>query len=104
MKRSSSISIRLPNELLDNIEILMKTGKFGTHSQAIRYCIELGMKVESLRPKVKDSEFLKSIDFLKEGDNMFSWMSGLTDNQLDGLVSAVHMERDERLKKWRSMI
>lgn len=103
MKRSSSISIRLPNELLDNIELLMENGKFGTHSQAIRYCIELGMKIESLRPKIKDSEFLKSIDFLKEGNNIFSWLSDLTDNQLDGLVSAVHMEHDERLKKWSSM-
>jgi len=96
MIRSCSFSIRLPLELLDSLARNVKEGKFSSVSEAIRSYIELGMHVESYKTIIKDPQFLKSIEELKQTEGVFHWIETLTDEQVNAIAIALKMEKEKR--------
>ncbi len=96
MIRSCSFSIRFPLELLDSLERNVKEGKFSSVSEAIRSYIELGMHVESYKTIIKDPQFLKSIEELKQTEGVFHWIETLTDEQVTAITTALKMEKEKR--------
>jgi len=89
-------SLRLSLELLDKLENAVHEQKFDSVSKAIRYYIELGIRVESFKTSIKDPEFLKSIGELKQTDGIFEWIETLSPEQIDAIAYALQMEKDKR--------
>lgn len=96
MKRTSLFSLRLSLDLLDKLENTVKEGKFPNVSEAIRSYVELGMYVESYKTMIKDPEFLKTIEELKQTEGVFDWVETLNDIQMDGITTAIKMEKEKR--------
>ena len=96
MIRSCSFSIRLPLELLDSLERNVKEGKFSSISDAIRSYIELGMYVESYKTIIKDPQFLKSIEELKQTEGVFDWIETLSDEQANAITTALKIDKEKR--------
>jgi len=96
MKRSCSFSLRIPADLLDNLENKVKDGKFQSISGAIKSYIEVGMHVESYKTMIKDPAFLKSIEELKQTEGLFQWTETLKDNEVDAIASALKFEKEKR--------
>ena len=98
IKRSFIISLRLDNELLEKLEktTQLPEKKFSSVSEAIRNYTELGMLAESYQHEIKNPEFIKSIDELKQGDKVFEWLQTLGDAQLDAIFMASKMEKEGR--------
>lgn len=98
MKHSCSISLRLPLEFLEKFESSVKQGKFPNVSEALRSYAKLGMHVESFKTMIKDPEFLKSIDELKQTEGIFQWIETLTDAQADAIKTALEMDKERRTR------
>ncbi len=96
MIRSCSFSLRLPLDLLDKLENSVKDGKFLNVSEAIRSYIQVGIHVESYKTMIKDPEFLKSIEELKQTEGIFQWIETLNDQQMDAIATAFKMEKEKR--------
>jgi len=90
------MSIRIPVPLLEKLIRSVEEEKFSSISMAFRSYAELGIHVESFRTSIKDPEFLKSIDELKQGNKIFEWVETLTDQQTDAMVHALKMEQEKR--------
>ena len=96
MKRTSLLSLRISLDLLDKLENTVKEGKLSNISEAIRYYVELGMYVESYKSMIKDPEFLKTIEELKQTEGVFNWLETLNDTQMDAIATAIKMEKEKR--------
>ena len=99
MQHSCCISLRLPLEFLEKLESSVKQGKFPYVSEAIRSYAGVGMLVESYKLKIKDPEFLKTIEELKQNDGIFHWTKNLTDEQLDAIAEALKIDKEQRYGK-----
>ena len=99
MIRSASFSIRVSLNILDELEKTVVVGKFSSIAEAMRFYIQLGMKIESYESIIKDPAFLEKIEDLKQGDKIFHWTETLTDTQLDSVSYALKMEKDRRFEK-----
>ncbi len=98
MKKSIPVSIRLPLDMIFKLESLTSGNekKFATISEAIRSHIEVGFMVASMKSKIKDPEFLNSIEEIKKKESIFEWVATLRDNELSAIQTACQMERDGR--------
>jgi len=96
MIRSCSFSLRVPLELLDKLVNAVKEDKFPSISEAMRSYIELGIRVESYKTKIKDPEFLKTIEELKQSEGIIEWSNALTNQQIDAIATALKMEKERR--------
>jgi Arc/MetJ-type ribon-helix-helix transcriptional regulator len=94
-----SISVRMPCELLEKLEEKITIKQFKDRSEAIRSYVELGLHVESYRSSIKDPEFLKSMEDLRQDDKIFEWMSSLKENELTAIKTAIELEREIRSKR-----
>ncbi len=99
MNRSCSFSLRIPLDLLERLENTVKNNKFPSVSEAIRSYIAVGMHVESYKTMIKDPEFLKSIEELKQTEGIFTWIETLEDQQVDAIATALKMEKEQRFEK-----
>jgi len=101
MKRTVLIGLRIPLDLLEELEKTVSgpEKKFGSISEAFREYVKLGLRVESYKAVIKDPEFLKSIDYLKQNDGIFNWIETLTDQQTDAIAYALQMEKEKRNEK-----
>jgi len=102
MIRSCAFSLRIPLDLMDKLVNAIKEEKFDSISEAMRSYIELGMHIQSYQPKIKDPEFLKSIEELKKTDGVIRWINTLTDVQIDAIATALQMEKNNRYEKKNS--
>jgi len=96
MKRSCSFSLRIPLELLEKIDNVVKQGKFPSVAEAIRSYVLVGMHVESYKTMIKDPKFLKSIEDLKRTEGIFQWIETLTEEQADAIAMGIKMEKEKR--------
>jgi len=96
MIRSCSFSLRISLDLLEKLENSVKSGKFSSVSDAIRSYTQVGMHVESYKTMIKDPEFLKSIEELKQTEGIFQWIETLNDQQMDAIATAFTMEKEKR--------
>jgi len=100
IKHSFTIGLRISEDLLGELEkAVYNEKKFNNISEAIRGYVKLGLKVESLKTVIKDPEFLKSIEFLKQTDGIFGWLETLNDQQTDAMAYAIQMEKERRYEK-----
>lgn len=96
MHHSCSYSLRLPLDLLDKLEKTVNEGKFTSMAEAVRSYVKVGMHVESYKTMIKDPEFLKSIEELKQTEGIFQWTETLSDEQADAIAMALKMEKEKR--------
>ncbi len=100
MIRSCSFSLRIPLDLLDQLENKVKEGKFQSIAEAMKSYIKVGIHVESYKTMIKDPAFLKSIEELKQTEGLFDWIETLKDNEVDAIASALQMEKEKRVENW----
>jgi len=96
MKRTISFSLRIPLELVEKLENAVKIKKFPSVAEAIRSYVLVGMHVESYKRMIKDPEFLKSIERLKQNEGIFQWIETLTAEQADAIKMAIEMDKEKR--------
>lgn len=82
--------------MLDRLENAVKEQKFPSVSEAIRTYVEVGMHIESCKGLIKDPQFLKSMEELKQTEGIFDWFQTLTNSELDAMHTASKMEKEKR--------
>ena len=100
ISRATSVSVRFPARLLDDIDVELEKGEFSSTSQAIIKCTEVGLEAirykEMMSDPVKAAEFaVKMQEAIKE-DEVGRWAETLTRDQLDGFVMLLKMEKEKR--------
>jgi len=95
MKRSSVISLRIDNDLLDKIEAKAKE-KDISESKALRDYVVLGLLTETFKHELNNPAFLKSIEELKQGNSLIEWSQTLTQSQRSAIKFA--LEEQDKLE------
>ena len=107
IKRTTLVSTRWDLVDLDSIEQLVKSpinvdGKFRNTSEAIRECAKVGVKVHNYQEMMKDpekaNEFREKMQVMIQNDEVIGWAHTLDNNQIDGFIMALQMEKESRYK------
>jgi len=99
IKRHTLFSIRMPFDLIDKLEAKVKENKFKSISDAVRQYVQVGIHVESIKSKIKDPDFIKSVEHLKQEDNLIHWAKNLKDNEIDAISLTIQTEKENRYAK-----
>lgn len=94
-------SIRIPFEMFEELKGKMQEKKINTVSEGIRSYCQLGLWVERIKTEVKNPEFIKKIDELKQGNALFEWSQTLTEEQARAVRDAITLDLDSRIKQVR---
>ena len=88
------------NEILDDIDEIIKTNNYENTSIAIRELAKMGIKLYNYREMMKDpkqsEEFQRKMHDLVQNDQVFDWTHTLSDSQIDGFFMAIQMEKEKR--------
>ena len=100
ISRATSVSVRFPARLLDDIDVELEKGEFSSTSQAIIKCTEVGLEAikyrEMMSDPVKAADFaVKMQEAIKE-DEVSQWAETLSKEQLDGFIMLMNMEKEKR--------
>ena len=102
LKRTTIVSTRWDLKILEEIEKLVINKNFKNHSQAIRECTKVGMKVHNYQEMMKDpqkaDEFRAKMQEMIANEEMLDWVQTLQPEQIDGFLMALQMEKDNRHK------
>lgn len=90
------IGLRVPLDLLEQIDKKVEEKKFGNRTNAVLSYLQMGLHVESFKTSIKDPEFLKHIDDLKQGNSLFEWAETMTDDQRDAIASAIQFVKENK--------
>jgi len=93
--------LRLPLDFFDKLENAKKIGKFPSVAEALRSYAKVGMRVESFKKTIKDPEFLKSIEELKQTEGVFEWIETLSDSEEDAILQGLEMDKEKRFQNAR---
>lgn len=100
VKRSTMISTRWDNYILDDLDEVIKSNNYPNTSQAIRELTKIGIKLYHYKEMMKDpqlsEEFRKKMQELVTNDQVFDWTGALSDSELDGFFMAFQMEKEKR--------
>ena len=100
ISRATSVSVRFPARLLDDIDVELEKGEFSSTSQAIIKCTEVGLEAirykEMMSDPVKAAEFAAKMQEAIKEDEVGRWAETLTRDQLDGFVMLLKMEKEKR--------
>jgi len=100
VKRSTNISTRWDNMILDDLDEVIKSNKYPNVSEAIRELTKIGIKLYNYREMIKNpklsEEFRKKMHGLVQNDKVFDWTNTLTDSELDGFFMAIQLEKEKR--------
>ena len=107
VKRTTIINFRCELSLLDDIEKLVKSpltpkGVFPNTSEVIRECTKVGIKVHNYQEMMKDpdkaNEFREKMQDMIKNEEVFEWAHTLDQQQIDGFLMALQMEKDKRFE------
>lgn len=94
------ISTRWNNEILDDLDEVIKSNKYPNTSEAIRELTKIAIKLYRYKEMMKDprlsEEFHNKMQDLVSNDQVFDWTKTLSDSQLDGFFMAIQMEKEKR--------
>lgn len=93
------IGLRVPLDLLQQIDKKVTERKFTNRTDAVLSYIQMGIHVESFKASIKDPEFLKHIDELKQGNQLFEWAETLKDNERDAIASALQFVKESKFSQ-----
>ena len=100
ISRATSVSVRFPARLLDDIDIELEKGEFSSTSQAIIKCTEVGLEAikykEMMADPVKAAEFATKMQEAIKEDEVSQWAETLSREQLDGFIMLMTMEKEKR--------
>ena len=100
IKRSTMISTRWNNFILDELDEVIKSNHYSNTSEAIRELVKIGIKLYNYKEMMKDpqqsEEFLRKMQNLVQNNDVFDWTNTLSDTQLDGFFMALQMEKEKR--------
>ena len=100
ISRATSVSVRFPARLLDDIDIELEKGEFSSTSQAIIRCTEVGLEAikyrEMMNDPVKAAEFAAKMQEAIKEEKVERWAETLTREQLDGFIQLMKMEKEKR--------
>ena len=101
ISRSTSVSVRVPNGLLDDLEMEIEKGEFRSVSDAVIKCTEVGLEAIRYKEMIKDpkkaEEFATKVKELVQQDELFTWAETLSTEQVDAFVSLLKMEKEKRV-------
>ena len=87
---------------MDETDTLVDVGKFSSSADAIRETSRIGCKVIRYQEMMKDpkqaTEFARKMQEAVHQDKIFEWAATLTENQIDGFMMALEMEKEGRYK------
>lgn len=105
VKRTTIISTRWDLVTIDDIDKLVKTplnptAPFANTSEAVRELAKVGVKVHNYQEMMKDpekaNEFLEQMQSMIKNDKVFEWANTLSNDQIDGFLMALQMQKDKR--------
>ena len=100
ISRATSVSVRFPARLLDDIDIELEKGEFSSTSQAIIKCTEVGLEAikykEMMNDPVKAAEFAAKMQEAIKDEEVGRWAETLSKEQLDGFIMLLGMEKEKR--------
>jgi hypothetical protein len=98
----------IPFEMLLSIKDWVKKKPFKSESEATRYFMDIGMKIESMKSIMEDPEkskqFIDEMKKMMKADQIFNWIETLDDTQLLGMSQAVSVEKERRAPKQRQIL
>jgi metal-responsive CopG/Arc/MetJ family transcriptional regulator len=94
-----SLHFFLPIELVQELDSKVEDRTFSCRAEALRAYCQLGLKAEQFKKQIKDPEFLKSIDEMKQNDGIFEWLATLTPDQENAIAFAIQMDKEQRTKQ-----
>ena len=100
IKRTALVSLRLPINELDEYENLVLQKLFTSLSEAIRECGSKGRLLLSykdvLNDPVKKKEFFEKLDSTLKSEQIFEYLTSLTDTELRGISEAIQIVQEKR--------
>ena len=98
---TATISLRLTNELWHKIHDLVDGKSIPDLSHAVRSLIEAGLWLLEHKNELTDPEksqkLIEEYNSNVEEQNLFSWIGQLSDIQIQGMQSALELEREKRI-------
>jgi Arc/MetJ-type ribon-helix-helix transcriptional regulator len=101
IKKTTIVNIRFDDDLITKLNQLVSDATFENVSSAVRELIHIGLLTLNYKQQIKDPEFVKSVDELKQNDNLFNWIETLNQNQQDALFYTLKMTRENRYEQAR---
>lgn len=100
---SVSISIRLDNELWQDIQEFIVRGDFENTSKALRAFVKLGLWVHKNKGKFENKSQMTELqkmwtDQMNE-KQMLDWPKTLSNSQIEGVMMALDLEKEKRVKQ-----
>jgi len=92
-------TIRTPQDLWNMLSEKVDDKTFPNISDAYRSYALLGLKIESYKAQIKDPEFLKSIEEMRQNNSIFEWLATLSESQKEGISFALQMDKESRYKQ-----
>ena len=101
MRTKTAVTVTIDNALYMNLCNRVGEGYIGRNfSDAVCGCIEVGLKIHEHRKMLEDpikaKQFIEKMMNKMRNDKMIGWLASLTDTELDGVIMAVTMERENR--------
>jgi len=100
------IEARIPRKLWLNLHkaVFSKDnpeGEFGNFSESLRYYIDLGLKAKSLMNEVKNPEFVKELETLRDQTKHYEILESMTADDRSALSLALEMVEKHKWEQRR---
>lgn len=82
--------------MVEKLDKLVLKKEFKDRSDGIRQLVTVGTFVLENKPKIKDPEFIRSMEELRKNDSIIDWTRSLTDSELYAIYQAIELERETR--------
>ena len=103
LKRPILFSVRLPEQLVQEIENIMKNYGATNVSEFVRQACQLTIQIESYKSIMTDprkrEEFFAKLNHMLKSEKIFDWVATLEDSQMNGIKMAIDMEKENRFKQ-----
>lgn len=97
-----SITVRLPFELVQELDADVEMRKFRNRSEALRSYVILGKKAYSYKAimddPIKQKQFQDEMNQILKGERITEWISTLSGTQLEGIMQGIQLEKEQRIK------
>lgn len=93
------VGIRVPLDMSNRIEALIKDWKLKTKTEAYLHMISLGLKVYEMKERLREPELVARVKHEITRTSLVDWVETIDDNQVDILLFVLKNEREQRFRK-----
>ena len=98
MKHRVTVSARLPLSTVEQIDILIQSGKYRNLASSIEALVTLGLQLEQYQEMIKDpkrhAEFVKKMKSMMHNGQFDKVVKAMTPAELDGAALMIEIEKN----------